>query len=249
MVIVMCCTNNWNHYMLVDIYALLSTNDVKKLYLFFEGDAPKELENIKEMFDTEIIPIDYTNIFYKFIDKNCPNLNTIFSNATIVRLFLTKVIDEEKILYLDTDAIVIDDISELWNTNMDDYYIAGVKDEHLLNFIDYIDVMGIPEDSINAGITLMNLKKIKEDGLDDTFIYEVNNVKYRFIDQDILNKFCCEKILFIDNQYNSSPVCGFSNHPKIVHYTFEKSDWIKRHPNNHYWYDWEEKYKEEFNID
>ena len=60
--------------------------------MFFEGDAPKELENIKEMFDTEIIPIDYTNIFYKFIDKNCPNLNTIFSNATIVRLFLTKVI-------------------------------------------------------------------------------------------------------------------------------------------------------------
>jgi len=79
MVIVMNCTRNWYEYLLVDIYALLCTNKVKKLYLKIEDEKIEELiSEIKNPYNRIIVGLIYqkTNrkiqaraIFDEFINQ------------------------------------------------------------------------------------------------------------------------------------------------------------------------------------
>ena len=45
-----------------------------------------------------------------------------------MRCFLTKMIDEDKILWLDVDTIVHDSLDELWNMDMTNLAIAGWRE-------------------------------------------------------------------------------------------------------------------------
>ena len=60
----------------------------------------------------------------------------------------------DKLLYLDIDMMANDDISKLYNIDISDYEYAAVKEKYgsILLYPDYI----------NAGMLLLNMKKIKE---------------------------------------------------------------------------------------
>lgn len=182
MIIVMCCTKSWYHYLEVSLYSLLSTNKIKEIYLFLEDDLPKNILYLKNFFNTKIEVFNYKEIIDKYISKNNTNKFTYYSDATLVRLFISKILQVDKVIYLDTDAIVLDDISELWQTNLKGNYIAGVKDKNMDNFIDYIDIMGLPDDCINAGVIVMNLKKIRNDKIDDKFLNILEKKQFKFPD-------------------------------------------------------------------
>ena len=81
------------------------------------------------------------------------------------RLFLGEVLkDIDKVLYLDCDLIVNGSLRELWETEIDDYALAGVRDRvndyiHVFNRLRYPMVDGY----INSGVLLINLKKWREE--------------------------------------------------------------------------------------
>src|SRR5690606_29404932 len=81
---------------------------------------------------------------------------------------------------------------------------------------------------INAGVILMDLKKIKELKLQDKWIYEVNRKLYAAHDQCIINYTCKGKIKLISNEYNCSISAGLDvprDKIKISHYTGTKP-WV-----------------------
>jgi lipopolysaccharide biosynthesis glycosyltransferase len=242
MIIVMSCTKNWYHYLCVDIFALLSTNKVKKIYIFIEENENKEIKYICNYFKTKVIIKNYHELLNKYVSKKCPNIKTLFTLAATTRLFLPKEIKEKKILYLDTDSIVLKNIYDLWKIKMNNYYIAGVQDLNSLNYIDYLDKKNINEKCINAGVCLLNLDLIRKNKKDLEIIKLFNTENFVFLDQDILNKALHSKSLFIDNKYNSSYATGFSNNISIIHYVYKKNNWIKKHSYNNLWYDWEKEY-------
>ncbi|MDR0679786.1 MAG: glycosyltransferase family 8 protein, partial [Puniceicoccales bacterium] len=112
----------------------------------------------------------------------------------------------KKCLCLGTGVMVRHDLAELYNTDIDGYYIAGVRDETSFFYekpIHYTtSALGV-----NSGVVLMNLDLIRKDGLTEKFLAALEqgvNGKRPFMnpEQYVLNKVCDGKIKFLDRKYN-----------------------------------------------
>ena len=157
----------------------------------------------------------HTNISIHII-KVCKNLfqdviinNKHITKATFYRLALCRLLDVDKCIYLDSDLIATDDLQELFSTDMNGYYVAGCRDI-------WIDMISEEEREerrkktgqiptlkkyINAGVMVLNVRKIKEDGLDHVFMKQLNK-DYLFEDQDIINVSCYGKIRHLPARWN-----------------------------------------------
>lgn len=119
------------------------------------------------------------------------------SRASYFRLDIANILpsDIKKIIYLDCDLLVYDDIETMWNLDMHGHPIAATCDLGIMaserirkqknRFI------GLPFNApyFNAGVLMMDLKQWrKKDFAKDIIALAVNN-KFPNHDQDALNKF------------------------------------------------------------
>lgn len=227
MKIVMCSTRNWYIHLKTVIYALMKNNKVDKIYLFIEDD---EISYLKD----ERIEFINVNRISEYITSDSPNYNTKYTKLSYLRCYFSKILKEDKILYLDVDTLVVDNIDELWNLDLEDNVIAGVHEsgewnKHLMTY-------GLDDTYINSGVLLIDLKKIREEKLDDSMIYLLNHNKYAFPDQDVINLICRNRIKHISNIYNSSETTGIVDNAKILHYIRGNKGWIKSSPRSDIWF-------------
>ena len=130
--------------------------------------------------------------------------NSIYSSNVLYKLKLEKIFTEyNKLLFLDSDIIVLDDLTELYNTSIDNYYIAGVKDIGAVVY-NLKNKNKLCMNYFNTGVMLLNLKKIREENFFDNVIlnYETNAKNYYFPEQDALNELIKDKIKLISIKYN-----------------------------------------------
>lgn len=76
------------------------------------------------------------------------------------RVFLSRVLDgDSKVLYLDCDTLVMDDLLPLWNTDLADHALAAVTDPFWGSERHWPARMGLPtpEGYFNSGVMLLNL--------------------------------------------------------------------------------------------
>jgi lipopolysaccharide biosynthesis glycosyltransferase len=109
----------------------------------------------------------------------CPNEQCYCSPYTLLRLFADLLPEiPDKLLYLDVDILFNRDIALLYNTDISRYEYAAARDhygKYLLN-----------PNYINAGVLLLNMKRIKKTGL---FVKARNLIKTKkllFADQDAI---------------------------------------------------------------
>ena len=128
---------------------------------------------------------------------------------TCYRLLIASYLkDYDKVLYIDGDTLIRHDLWGLYSTDINDYYIAGVKDFCLIIYNQertYARRLGVKNsnDYINAGILVMNTKKIREEKLENKFLDFLNKKKPVLMDQDTLNAVCYGKIRQISPTYNN----------------------------------------------
>lgn len=131
--------------------------------------------------------IDITEIYEKEFG-HCKNENAYCTPYTLLRLLADLVPDmPEKLLYLDIDMMVAGDISELYNTDITEYEFAAVREK-------YGSIIIAP-DYINAGMLLMNMKKIKETKLLEKARHLIKTKKMLFADQDAIYRASTKKLL------------------------------------------------------
>ena len=99
----------------------------------------------------------------------------------------------DKLLYLDIDMMIGDDLSKLYNIDVSEYEYAAVKEKYGSIFI--------RPDYINAGMLLMNMKKIKETKLLEKARNLIKSKKMLFADQDAIFRSTSKKML-IPRKYN-----------------------------------------------
>ena len=198
-----CGTRNLYKHMITATKSLLYHNKIDKIYFLIEDDKfPYPLPHI-----IECINVSNLNIF----STTGPNYNSYWTYMVLMRAALTKVLpqDLDIVLSLDVDTLIIDNIEELWNIDLSNYYLAGVLEP---------DTKTICTPYINCGVVLFNLKKIRKDKMDDKIINQLNTKFYRFKEQDCINDLCHNNIKLISSNYN---VCNFTEPPtelKIIHY-------------------------------
>ncbi|MDR1240613.1 MAG: glycosyltransferase family 8 protein [Oscillospiraceae bacterium] len=125
----------------------------------------------------------------------------IKSKVVYYRLKLASALsDINKCIFLDSDVLVLKDLSEMFNIDIKDYYVAGVAENSKK-----IDMFKESK-YIYLGGNIFNLDKIREEKIEEKFdkLIEENNLKknYRLADQDIINKICHKKMLNIPMKYN-----------------------------------------------
>lgn len=236
-VIAMACTRNYYQYLYTWVYALTRENYYRKLYLIIEDDK----------LNLPFINIEYININKIPLNPEGANYNTGYSKASMARLYLANLIPEDKVLYLDTDLIVRKNLDELWSISMDDHYVAGVIDQGAKKFL----TPNLPVDAdtyINSGVTLFNLKKIREDNMVEKLDKFINENKLYCPDQDTINVVFKDKILFLPNKYNSSIFTGEAPNCLIYHWAGGKENWVYNREHADWWKEMEKHQDPDFKL-
>lgn len=196
----------------------------------------KNVRKIKK-FETENVNIEFVNLSY-YIKKVQDKLYTrdYYTNTTYFRMFLPELYPQyDKVLYLDSDIVVLGDISQLYNTEIGTNLVAAAPDDIIQYnkvFQEYAEkVVGVVkyQNYFNAGILLMNLDQLRKFNFQDKFLYLLGTVKFSVAqDQDYLNRLCKGRVTLINNQWDIMPVINRKINKediKIIHYNFAYKPW------------------------
>lgn len=174
------------------INCYIFTMDVSRINPEYTCITDEQVEFLNEVVqskksDNKVIKIDVTELYEKEFG-NCKNENAYCTPYTLLRL-LADLIPEipDKLLYLDIDMMANDDISKLYNIDISEYEYAAVKEKYGSKII--------KRDYINAGMLLLNMKKIKETKLLEKARHLIKTKKLIFADQDAIYWSTTKKLL------------------------------------------------------
>ena len=199
--VVMSFDRNYSDYAAgVTQSALYHTKNKLKFYWlipkkdFLLIDKLKKKIDHQNLIEIKIIEIDDYNIFNEI------EISSHWGNVAFNKLLIPKLVLEEKVIYLDADLLVLDDLESFYTMNIKDYLIAGVHDPDGIK-TDIINNKKI--DYINSGAMLMNLGLFRRNKYFEK-ISEIIKINKKKIlgDQCIFNKYTDNKKLIIDKKYN-----------------------------------------------
>ena len=198
--------------MLVSATSLLKNAKIDRVYFLIEDDEfPYRVPE-------KVQVINAAKRLTEWFRENGPNWHTGWTPMGLVRVVLSKLFPEhDKILTIDCDTIVTQDISDLWDIDLDDYWFAAVKEPSLSKYTH--------STYINAGVMLLNLKKLREDHKDDEMIQLLNKQRLGFVAQDAMNATCQGGIYELPGDYNESAYTIKAENPRIVHYAGTNFMW------------------------
>ena len=153
---------------------------IKPEYTCIKDEQVEFLDYVvkKKNIENKVTKVDVTEIYEKEF-ANSKNENAYCTPYTLIRLLADLVPDiPDKLLYLDIDMMAGGDISHLYNIDIDGFEYAAVKEKY--------GCWIIRPDYINAGMLLMNMKKIKETGLLKKARALIKKRKLPFADQDAI---------------------------------------------------------------
>lgn len=126
------------------------------------------------------------------------------SIETYYRFQLIDNMKDEKMLYLDADLVVLDNIENLYEKKFEDNIIFAVKDPG--GSIERKKELGIPVKNpyFNAGVLLVNCEKWKKENISEKAIKYLreNPEKIQYADQDSLNVILKDKWKELEPSWN-----------------------------------------------
>ena len=171
------------------------------------------------------IPDNLNNISLRFIDivKMISGYNFQVSKQYPIeiyfRLFIPTLLSEySKVLYIDCDLVLLEDIANLYNIDIGNNYLGAVRDIGMLLY--YFTDKKIPisktyfsndlseinsQDYFNSGVLIMNLVQLRINVSFDYVSSIINRQKWRYPDQDALNIACANHVFFLDMKWNVVP--------------------------------------------
>lgn len=177
-------------------------------------------ENKKKI--CRVAETDISSIKFIFVNRdefiNLPiKSDSYFTIENYFRLKIPSLFNNlDKIIYLDSDILVLGDVKELWDIDLNKNYLACCEDsiatsekKRLSEFIDFSDEYKY----YNSGVLLINCAKWREDSVEQ-HLFEVLNKYYDqiyIVDQDALNCYLNKNIKYLDSAWN------FQLHPEVKH--------------------------------
>ncbi len=222
-----------------NIPVIFASNDNYALYL---GVAVKSLlENASPEFNYDLMVMegcisetkkfllkkmaaDYPNCSLRFVPVadyvEIPglHLNKYFSIETYYRLFIPTLFGAfDRLIYLDCDLAVLEDISKLYQTDISGCTIGATRNistihlylnEYIwenINWKKYYEETLQLEKPVNyfqAGVMLIDVKRMKAGNNQERLLDLANSFNPFFVDQDILNSFFSAEVKIIDQSWD-----------------------------------------------
>ena len=165
--------------------------------------------------------------------KSNLQIRDYYTGATYYRIFIAEMFPQyDKAIYIDSDIVLLGDISEMFKVDIGDALVGAVADEAVAAVPEFRlytkEVLGIEASRyFNAGVLLMNLKKFRDEGFYAAFCDLLKAYKFSVAqDQDYLNVLCAGKVVFLDREWNKMPISGENGlRPKLIHYNLTMKPW------------------------
>ena len=202
------------------------------------GVSYENKERIKKL-QEENVNIKFVDVKHKIekiANKLESRLRDYYSLSIYYRLFIPSMFPQyKKALYLDADITIIDDISKLYNEDIEGYLVGAITDDVIptderlqIYTREALDLE--PEKYFNSGVLLMNLYEFKKQKIEEKFIYLLEKYNFDVVapDQDYLNVLCKGKVKYIDKGWDRMPNPDENfddNDLHLIHYNMFAKPW------------------------
>ena len=198
---------------------LINNQDVEEIHVFIldNGICPENKLRIQSVIKQYNRDVSFFSLPENLLGKEI-NLQK-WNISTFGRLFEASILPEsiERVVHIDCDTVINGSLKPIWNIKMGQAVVAGacdsLSDEYKRN-------IGMePGDSyINAGVIVLNLKRIRELGLENKFFDYISKHCHMltYVDQEVLNA-CVqekEKIVF-PLKYNAYSVIHYLSYGQL----------------------------------
>ena len=219
------------------------------IYILHKSLDKEDIENITENLDLIRFKIEDIKIPKSEIDT-FPVLEKRYPEEIYFRLYASKYLPKEidRVLYLDSDTLVINNLKEFYETDFDgNYFIAATHIKKMLHKFHEIR-LDIKEDEpyINTGVLLINLKELRKVNVEEKVVNFIKSKKNKLLlpDQDIVVTLFGDKIKLVDelkynlgerawklynlnNSKNKISLRWIRNNTVIIHYYGRNKPWNK----------------------
>lgn len=225
--------------------SLVDTNRVPiDVYILNYELREKDINNIRKSITRKNVKIHSIRIENKIFEKY--SIPEQFSEEIFLRLLAYQFLplEVERVLWLDSDMIILNDLSELYKHKFDNRMMIVCEDigcnevgvmEKRRKRLENMEI----NKYFNSGMLLMNLKKMREKfDMEEVFnILNKHNSNLIYPDQDILNIMLWNDVIYVDeNKYNKQ-VFSYQNkdineikkNTSILHYVGKIKPWNFRY--------------------
>jgi len=230
--------------------------DIVVLESDMSNDSKSRLENLCA---------SYNNVLLRFYNPKAmlhnrklqKNPTDHISMETYYRFLIADILPSyEKVLYLDCDTVILEDAAKLYDIDLGEYLLAAALDVEMPALSSGIDptlslylknVLHLDDTDpyLQAGVLVLNLSSMRVYHSVDDWLLLAGERKYRYNDQDLLNKECKGRFKILPLVYNTVIDCDnrrvnnllhgpyalydeylkARENPKIVHYAGFQKPW------------------------
>lgn len=196
---------NYVPYVRVSLYSAIKNKHKSTKYdvhIIAENFTQEDSTSLKKMASDDVKIIIHPT---RELNLDLMHLGRFASfKIALQKLFIAEYITEDKVLYLDADTLVQEDLSKVYNTPLRGFYVAAVKDGLMYQFPEHIKEIKLKWRNFyfNSGIMLLNLSKMRADNMMSRAIAYFNSHYEVFGDQDVLNVIVADKVKSLSYRYN-----------------------------------------------
>ena len=193
-------------YMLATVVAIRSLmayvndKDIYNVFVVCNNISKEEWEN-------NILKETKKNVKFEVVNYGDALQNLFYNHSYVSKTALLKfeladlLNDLDKVLYLDGDILVCDDVKKLYSIDVDKQYAAVVKDMSVSQG-EHIKRLGL-KSYFNSGVMLLNLQQMRIDNCaSKLFEYKEQEKSAVFMDQDAFNMIFKDRVIYLEPKYN-----------------------------------------------
>lgn len=206
------CDDNFVKYTIVSLRSLMENAKADAAYRIHvlhtdisEGMQKKILAMATDKFH---IQFDSVTEYLDSISERLP-VRDYYSKTTYYRLFIAEMFPEyDKAVYIDSDTVVLGDMSELFSIDIGEYYAGACNEQVMIQedvYGTYVEsVLGINRHQFfNAGMLVINCRQFRKNHVLEQFTSLLH--MYNFVvtqDEDYLNLICKDKVFWFPQKWN-----------------------------------------------
>lgn len=237
MIIPICLASDRNYlqHLSVTMASVLKNKapeDSIRFYILENAFTESDRQTLAQLRSIADFEIEYVQVKDKILEIFPISKKDLVTIETYFRLFIPELIPQEtRIIYLDCDIIIRHSLADLYAMDPQNNYVLGVRDiDSRVN----TERMGTKR-YINAGVLVMNSKKMREDSIYEKFIHYITENKERIVwhDQDVIAAVLEGHVGYIPSIWNGQIARLPKNmkysrlhDARILHYIGDRKPWL-----------------------
>ena len=234
------CDDSFVKYTIVSLESLIENASHDKRYQVhvLHTSISDDMKERMLKLETDFLKIQFDNVtsYLTSIEEKLP-VRDYYTKTTYFRMFIAEMYPEyDKAIYIDSDTVVLGDISRLFDTELSDNLVGACHEQAMVQ----VDVYGTYAEKVvgvsrhnffNAGMILINSRLWREKDVLGKFLTLLG--EYNFVvtqDEDYLNLICKDHVLWLDQRWNTAVTEGFEypyepSEAYIIHYIMVNKPW------------------------